>query len=218
MMHKQKNTATLIIWLKCIWRFYRATCSDISSYMKTKSSENNFASSRVPFFRIAFLVHSSQRQNCLNATNERNERNGRARKRFKFLWSIQFVILWCRAHFWCGFSSFRNLLCRFLSVVLVLCLILHTHLPLPPLDRYMSWHNLNWQENLANFSAADVLCFLFVHHSLSLLLITFHVSDDRLVSDWNIAKRMGVWLNILAFLWTFYRNFKHCEWFCYLHK
>lgn len=63
------------------------------------------------------------------------------------MWSIQFVILWCRA-FLVRFSSFRNLLCRFISVVL---LILHTH---TKRSEYMSWHNLNWQENLANFSAA----------------------------------------------------------------
>lgn len=199
----KKNTATLIIWLRCIRRFYRATCSDISSYMKTKSSENNFSSSRVPFFRIAFLVHSSQTKDktvWMQQTKEMREME-RARKRFKFLWSIQFVILWCRAHFWCGFPHFVIYCVVFF--LLFLCSVLfciHTSLPLSHSLSTDTCRGIIWIDRKIWQILVPLMCSVFLCIILSLLLITFHVSDDRLVSDWNIASRIGVWLNILAFL------------------
>lgn len=123
----------------------------------------------------------------------------RARKRFKFFVEHSICYFVMSRTFLVRFSSFRNLLCRFLSVVLVLCLILHTHLSLSASTD--TCRGIIWIDREIWQILVPLMCSAFFCASFSLLLITFHVSDDRLVSDWNIARRIGVRLNNLAFLW-----------------
>lgn len=122
----QMQTHTLIIWLRWIWRFLSWTYSDISSYMKMKWGKNFFSRfSHAPhcIFMCAKRIRHDKTVFFVSLDATKKKRKGE-KKRFKFfLWSIQFVILWCRAHFWCGFPHFV-----IYCVVLFCCsLILHTH-------------------------------------------------------------------------------------------
>lgn len=128
--------------------------------MQWHKFKNNFYSTLLTQLNcITFVTKKREKQRQNEHKRRMKEKEGK--KRFKFLWSIQFVILWCRAHFLVRFFSFCNLLCRSFLIFCICTSLFHSR----PLDLYMLWHNLNWQENLANFSAAASFSSLFNHNT-----------------------------------------------------
>jgi hypothetical protein len=162
--------------------FIGATYSDISSYMKMKWGKNNFFSSRFFPCTTLHLYVCAKRirhdKTVFFATQQR--RNEKGRKRFKFFCGA-FNLLFCDvAHF--RFSSFRNLLCRFISVVL---LILHTHTKSGNTCRGIIWIDRKIWQILVPLCRPRRCLFLSL-----MSIITFTLSGK---SDWIIVMWSAVW-------------------------